>query len=73
MGHIYKDLEIITGEQGLMTHMLPRVCDAIEPWLKEHVTDQRFWDGEYDATHTGNIEIPTTSKEDKEAMLKRFK
>lgn len=41
-------LEIITGERGLMTHMLPRAARAVEPWLREHVTDPRFWDGEYD-------------------------
>lgn len=50
IGHIYEDLGIITGETGLMTHMLPRAMRACEPWLREHVTDPRFWDGEYDPT-----------------------
>jgi DNA ligase (NAD+) len=31
MGHIYEDLGIITGETGLMTHMLPRALRACEP------------------------------------------
>jgi hypothetical protein len=72
MDHIYEDLGIITGDAGLMTHMLPRASRAVEPWLRKHVTDSRFWDGKYDTTHTGELELPTPSKADRKAMLKRF-
>ncbi len=72
VGHIYEDLEIITGESGLMTHMLPRANRAVEPWLREHVTDPRFWDGEYDTSHTGELELPTPSEADREAMFERY-
>jgi hypothetical protein len=72
MGHIYEDLETITGEQGLMTHMLPRECKAVEPWLREHVTDQRFWDGKYDTTHIGEIELPNPSETERKAMFERY-
>ena len=41
MEHIYEDLGTITGEEGLMTHMLPRAMRAVEPWLREHVTEPR--------------------------------
>lgn len=70
--HIYKDLETITGEIGLMTHMLPRAMRAVEPWLREHVVDSRFWDGKYDTTHTGEIELPAPSELDRQAMFKRY-
>ncbi len=73
MGHIYEDLGTLTGESGLMTHMLPRAMRACEPWLREHVTDPRFWDGEYDTTHTGEIELPESSHEDRAAMFERYK
>lgn len=73
IGHIYKDLEIITGEEGLMTHMLPRVCNAVEPWLREHVTDERFWNGEFDQTHTGDFPLPEPTAEDRAAMFERYK
>ncbi len=72
MGHIYQDLEEITGEKGLMTHMLPRVQRAVEPWLREQVTDSRFWDGEYDTTHTGEIDLPTPTAEDRKLMFERY-
>lgn len=72
MGHIYEDLETIIGEKGLMTHMLPRVYRAVEPWLRQHVTDARFWNGEYDTSHTGTIELPEPSESDRKAMLQRF-
>jgi hypothetical protein len=73
MGHIYEDLGAITGEGCLMTHMLPRAMRAIEPWLREHVTDERFWDSEFDVTHTGEIELPTPTKEDRALMFERYK
>lgn len=72
IGHIYEDLEMITGEKGLMTHMLPRVARAVEPWLRQVVPIARFWDGEYDKTHTGVIDLPVPSEDDRKTMLQRF-
>lgn len=72
IGHVYEDLETITGERGLMTHMLPRAARAVEPWLREHVTDARFWDGKYDTTHTGEIALPEPTEEDRKAMFDRY-
>jgi len=72
MGHIYKDIELITGEKGLMTHMLPRVLDAIKPWLQENVKDDRFWDGEFDQTHTGDFDLPAPTAQDRKEFFERF-
>ena len=72
MGHIYEDLGVIAGESGLMTHMLPRAMVAVEPWLREHVTDTRFWDGEFDTTHIGDFELPESTPEERAAMFERF-
>jgi hypothetical protein len=71
IGHVYEDLEMITGEDGLMTHMLPRVMSAVEPWLREHITDPRLWDGKHDPEHTGKIELPTLTEADRELMFER--
>jgi hypothetical protein len=73
IGHVYQDLETITGQKGLMTHMLPRVARAVEPWLREHVTDQRFWADEYDTTHTGEHPLPEATEQDRAAMFERYK
>jgi len=73
IGHVYEDLGWLIGETGLMTHMLPRVLRAVEPWLREHVTDHRLWNGEYDTTHTGTIDVPEPTAEDRAAMLERYK
>ena len=73
IGHVYEDLEIIMGEKGLMTHMLPRAVRAVEPWLREHVKDPRFWDGEYDTTHTGECDLPEPTATDRAAMFGRYK
>ena len=72
MGHIYEDLGMLTGEKGLMTHMLPRAMRAVEPWLRDNIKDERFWDGEYDTTHLGNIDLPETTEEDKKVFFERF-
>ena len=73
IGHIYQDLGTITGEAGLMTHMLPRASRAVEPWLREHVTDERFWDGNFDTSHTGEFALPEPTDEDRAAMFERYK
>ena len=54
---IYEDLEYLSGYSGLMTHHLPVVCDKILPELKKQIVDPRFWDGKYDTTHTGEIDV----------------
>lgn len=73
MVHIYEDLGTITGENGLMTHMLPRAMRAVEPWLREHVKDERFWDGEFDQTHTGEFALPEPTEAERVAMFERYK
>ncbi len=73
IGHFYEDLETITGQGGLMTHMLPRVARAVEPWLREHITDPRFWNGEYDPTHVGEIALPESTQQDRAEMFERYK
>lgn len=73
IGHIYEDLDAITGEDGLMTHMLPRAMKAVEPWLREHVTEPRLWDGKYDKHHTGEYALPKPTDDDRAAMFERFK
>ena len=72
MQHIYEDLKMITGESGLMTHMLPRVMQSVEPWLRQHVTDARFWDGKHDPSHVGEYPLPQSTAEDCTAMMKRY-
>jgi hypothetical protein len=72
IGHVYEDLGFITGEAGLMTHMLPRAMRAVEPWLRENVQDARFWDGEYDTTHIGEFDLPTPTAEDQNIFLERY-
>ena len=72
MGCIYEDLETITGEKGLMTHMLPRVMTAVGPWLKKNVTDQRYWDGKYDPNHTGDYDLPTPTDDERKEMFRLF-
>ena len=70
--YLYEDLEMLIGEKGLMTHMLPRAMMAVKPWLEDNVTDERFWDGEYDPSHIGDYPLPTPTKEDQTVFFERF-
>ena len=72
IGCVYEDLEKIMGQQGLMTHMLPRAVRAVEPWLRAHVAESRFWDGEYDISHTGDYQLPEPTEADRQAMMERY-
>ncbi len=71
--HIYEDLAYLTGESGLMTHMLPRVMRSVEPWLRDNVPDARFWGGNYDTTHKGDYNLPSPTIKDKIVFFERFK
>lgn len=72
MDDIYKDIEFITGETGIMTHQLPAAMKAITPWLKEKVQDQRFWDNQFDVTHVGEFDLQPMNLEEVKVMFKLF-
>lgn len=72
MDCVYQDLEFITGMDGLMTHMLPNVMRAVEPWLKEQVTDPEYWDGEYRPEITGEYPLGPMSEPERVEMLNRY-
>lgn len=70
MSHVYLDLETITGDKGIMTHMIPMTLKSIRPWLLEHARDNRLWDGEYDPDHIGDYLLPESTEEERKTMLK---
>jgi hypothetical protein len=72
VGHIYQDMEYLTGMTGLMTHMLPNVMRALEPWLKLKVTEARFWDGKLDLSHQGDFDIRPMSEQEQKEVGDRY-
>jgi hypothetical protein len=72
INHIYEDLEYITGMKGLMTHMLPNVMRAVEPWLKQRVIDPRYWEDKYDVSHLGQHDLEPMSDIENQLMLERY-
>jgi hypothetical protein len=69
---IYADVEYLTGEAGVFTHMLPNAFRALQPYLREVVTEPRFWDGEYDTSHTGSVSLPPMNDEQRREFWKRY-
>ena len=70
--YVYQDLELILGQEGLMTHMLPNALKAIIPWLKLNVTEERFWNDEFDTEHTGNYSIPEPTGGERRVMWQEY-
>jgi len=70
--HIYEDVEYITGEKGVMTHMLPNAVKAMTPWLQSHIKDARFWNGEYDQSHDGETELQPMNDSERAEFWKAF-
>lgn len=73
MKDIYVDIEAISGTHGIMAHMLPKTRQALLPHLRWVLTDQRFWDGELDGTHTGETDVPVMTSAEKVDYLERVR
>lgn len=71
--YVYEDLELIIGETGIMTHMLPNVLKAVEPWLRQNVTDPEYWDGAYNPNSTGTYMLPEPTAAERDQMKKLYK
>ena len=73
MDDIYEDVEYITGGEGVMTHMLPGAVDTMTPWLKAvTANDERLWDGQYDPSHVGEIDIQPMTEAEREEFWMRY-
>ncbi len=73
MEDVYADVEYLTGEKGVITHMLPNACRALLPYLREVATDPRLWNDAYDTTHIGEVEVQPMNFEQCEAFWKRYR
>ncbi len=71
--HVYQDIEYLTGEPGIMTHMIPNAMRALEPWLREQVTDARFWDDVHDVTHVGETDVAPMTPTERAAFFERYR
>jgi hypothetical protein len=72
MEDIYEDVEFLTGEKGVMTHMLPNAFEALLPYLREVATDQRLWDGAFDTSHLGSAEVPPMNADQRAEFWSRY-
>lgn len=71
MDDIYKDISLITGEPGVMTHMLPAACRALKPFLEKRL-DESFWDNTFNTNNKSSIEILPLSEEEKKEFFNLF-
>lgn len=72
VSHVYADIEALTGAPGVMTHQIPGAIRAMRPWLIEKIATARFWDGRFDQSHVGNIELAPMSADEAKAFFARY-
>lgn len=72
IGCVYQDLEFITGMSGIMTHQIPNIIHAAEPWLKEHVKDQAFWDDKHRPDHVGEYPLEPMNEAERAEFISRY-
>ena len=70
--HFFEDIKYITGDSRVIPYHLEMTCDAMRPWLMEKLKDKRFFDGRYDKTHTGEIDLSPMTVVERETFLKLF-
>ena len=72
MSDVYADIEWLVGVKGIMTHMLPSACRALEPWLRQKLSDQRLFDSQYDPLHVGDTPINPMDSYEQGEFWKRY-
>lgn len=72
MEHLYEDIEFITKSPGIMTHHLGPASQALDPYLRAQLPDPRFWNGEFDLMHTGDVEIVQLNEKQLEEFFTQF-
>lgn len=69
---IYKDIEAITGTEGMMTHQIGNALDALRPYLRTVLHDERYWDGAWDTEHAGEVDVPPMNDQQRKEFFARF-
>ncbi len=72
ISHVYRDIEFLTSEPGIMTHQLPAAVRTLRPFLEKRLTDPRFWDERYDTAHQGDVEVHPLTEEELEVFWPAF-
>lgn len=77
IGHVYEDIEFLTGEKGIMTHMLPRANEAMMPILGERLkkleNSERFFNGKWDKEHLGEVDLQPFAAHEKAVFWENYR
>jgi len=73
IGHIYEDIELLTGEKGIMTHMLPNAMRAMELILRARLKDDRFFHKTWDKEHKGEVDMQPFAAHEKAVFWDNYR
>ncbi len=61
---VYEDIKLLTGV-CIMTHQIPEMLELLQPYLKDRLSDVRFFDEKLDLYHIGHTNIePMSDREE---------
>lgn len=72
VGHVYEDIELITGAHGIMTHQIPQAIQAMSGWLASQIKDSKFHESIFDPEHTGDMDLQTMNEEERQNFFNKF-
>jgi len=75
MSDIYEDIELIIGEKGIMTHMLPTARTALLPFLHKRKLSNTAWVVDLDINQPHNettIDIQPLTSDEKIVFWKTY-
>jgi hypothetical protein len=49
------------------------MLEAVTPWLRQYVTDEKYWDGKYDTSHVEVLTLPTPTTLEREEIWDRYR
>lgn len=70
--YVYEDLRAITT-LPFLTQEIPNAIESLQPSLRQHISEDRFWTGKLDLEHVGEIDIPAMTAEHRAAFLERYR
>ena len=68
-----KDIQMITGIEGVTTIGIPYVGRLAQLFLKEQFPDPRFWERAMDETHVGELEVRNMTMDDRQRIFEAYR
>lgn len=73
MEDIHEDIEYLVVTKGVTDNILYAANRALQPFLRERLSDQRFWNEALDYGHTGDIPLAPMTHDEQKCFWSRYR